>query len=48
MTCALIFVGGLAGSLDDCAGMGGGFPLALAAGVHGSNLRRQLPTTSAG
>jgi sulfite exporter TauE/SafE len=37
---ALIFVGGLAGSLH-CVGMCGGFPLALAAG-GGRNLSRQL------
>jgi uncharacterized protein len=38
---ALVFAGGLAGSLH-CVGMCGGFPLALAGGGAGSNLRRQL------
>jgi sulfite exporter TauE/SafE len=40
VTYALIFAGGLAGSLH-CVGMCGGFPLALGAGP-GPNLRRQL------
>ena len=41
MTYAVVFLGGLAGSLH-CVGMCGGFPLALAAGGAGGNLRRQL------
>lgn len=36
-----IFLGGLAGSLH-CAGMCGGFPLALGGAGRGGNLRRQL------
>jgi sulfite exporter TauE/SafE len=38
---ALVFTGGLAGSRH-CVGMCGGFPLALASGASGGNLRRQL------
>lgn len=38
---ALVFLGGLAGSLH-CVGMCGGFPLALAAAGRVGNLRRQL------
>jgi sulfite exporter TauE/SafE len=38
---ALVFLGGLAGSLH-CVGMCGGFPLALAAAGRAGNLRRQL------
>jgi sulfite exporter TauE/SafE len=41
MTYALIFLGGLAGSLH-CVGMCGGFPLALAGRVPPRNLVRQL------
>jgi sulfite exporter TauE/SafE len=37
----LVFLGGVAGSLH-CAGMCGGFPLALATGRHGRNWMRQL------
>jgi sulfite exporter TauE/SafE len=38
---AVVFLGGLAGSLH-CVGMCGGFPLALAAAGRAGNLRRQL------
>ncbi len=41
MTYALIFLGGLAGSLH-CVGMCGGFPLALAGSTPSRNLVRQL------
>ena len=41
MTYALIFLGGLAGSLH-CVGMCGGFPLALAGTAPSRNLIRQL------
>jgi sulfite exporter TauE/SafE len=41
MTYALIFLGGLAGSLH-CVGMCGGFPLALAGAARSRNLGRQL------
>jgi len=41
MTYALIFLGGLAGSLH-CVGMCGGFPLALAGAAPSRNLIRQL------
>jgi sulfite exporter TauE/SafE len=41
VTYAIVFVGGLFGSLH-CVGMCGGFPLALAAGRTAGNLPRQL------